>query len=63
MANRSGQRVKILGGMLEFVGKIGRILGKEGELYRVLLDEPVSILHVGKVEEDLWEGRMLRRVR
>jgi hypothetical protein len=63
---RFGQQVKILGGMTEFVGRIGTIVGEEGtrpRMYRVSLDEPVEIPGVGRVEDDLWEGRMLKAVR
>ena len=40
MADRTGQRVEILGGMAQFVGKTGVILWEEGGsgLYRVRLE-------------------------
>ncbi len=39
MSNREGQRVRIEGGMRQFVGKIGRIVAREGRMYRVRLVE------------------------
>lgn len=60
---RIGRRVKILGGMQEFIGLTGTIENKEGNLYRVELDEPVMIAGVGMVRDDLWEGRYLRTIR
>ena len=63
MADRSGQRVTILGGMQEFIGKTGTILWQEGAgFYRVRLDEPVEIDGIGVVGDDLWEGALLRRI-
>jgi hypothetical protein len=61
-----GQRVRILGGMAEFVGKLGTIIDIEDRharqpMYRVRLYEPVEIPGVGPV--DLWEGVYLRNVR
>jgi hypothetical protein len=46
-----------------FVGRTGRIASKEGDLYRVRLDEPVDVPGVGMVRDDLWEGGFLKRVR
>lgn len=63
MADRSGQTVRITGGMKEFVGKTGKIFHKEGKLYRVYLDEPVEIPSVGTVRDDLWEGQYLRKIK
>jgi hypothetical protein len=63
---RFGQEVKIAGGMKEFVGVLGTIVGEEGSrprMYRVRLHEPVEVPGVGEVEDDLWEGRMLKAVR
>lgn len=57
------RRVKILGGMAEFVGRTGWVSHKEGELFRVDLDAPVEVEGVGLVTSDLWEGRLLRTVR
>lgn len=62
MADRSGQRVRITGGMSEFVGQTGTILCKEDTLYRVELDNPVNVPSVGIVDDDLWESRYLRRL-
>jgi hypothetical protein len=60
--DRSGQRVKITGGMKEFVGKMGLITHKEDKLYRVKLDEPVEIPGVGEVYDDLWETQYLTQI-
>lgn len=61
---REGQRVKIKaqGGMKEFHGKTGRIVGKEGGQYRVKLDTPVDIPGVGSVSDDLWDGNLLQNL-
>lgn len=57
------RRVKILGGMKEFVGKTGDAV-KEGKMWRVYLDEPVKIEGLSRlVTDDLWEGWLLRTVR
>jgi hypothetical protein len=64
MADRSNQRVKILGGMKEFVGRTGTIMWEESAgFYRVKLDAPVEIDGIGVVADDLWEGALLRRLR
>jgi hypothetical protein len=68
MANRVWQRVRITGGMSEFIGRTGKIVDdsdRDGRttLYRVRLDEPVEIPHVGLVSDDLWPGSMLKKVR
>jgi hypothetical protein len=62
-----GQRVTILGGMSEFVGKTGEIVdtenyggGKSQTYYRVCLDEPVLVPGVGRVTDDLWQKEFLR---
>jgi hypothetical protein len=60
------RHVKILGGMREFVGKTGIVIGYEmsgrQKMLRVRLDEPVLVEGVGWVEDDLWEPRLLRTV-
>ncbi len=56
---RIGQRVRILGGLVEFVGKTGEIVAKEGDLYRVYVDEPVDVAGIGRIRDDLWEGSAL----
>ena len=61
-----GDRVKILSGMSEFVGKIGTIVDdneRDGrtKLYRVELDEPVKIDGVGMVTDDLWAAEFLEK--
>jgi hypothetical protein len=68
MTKKLGQRVKILpeGGMREFWDHTGTIIGVEPgrpTMYRVRLDEPVDIPGVGRVRDDLWEGRTLRDIR
>jgi hypothetical protein len=63
---RYGQEVRIAGGMKEFVGRLGTIIGEEGtrpRMYRVRLHEPVEIPGVGEVTDDLWEGPALKAVR
>jgi len=57
----SGTRVRIKssGGMKEFYGKEGMIIAKEGKMYRVKFSPPIEIPGVGKVSDDLWEGRLL----
>ena len=40
---RIGQRVRILGRLVEFIGKTGEIGGKEGNRYRVRLAEPSKL--------------------
>lgn len=63
-----GQRVKILDGMSEFVGRVGTIIDnseKDGRttMYRVQLDKAVEVNGIGMVEDDLWSGAFLRNVR
>jgi hypothetical protein len=60
--DRSGQRVRVTGGMAEFVGKTGTIVGAEDGLYRVHLDEPVEVPNVGAVRDDLWGSAFLKRL-
>jgi hypothetical protein len=56
-------RVRITGGMREFVGRTGRIVRLEDHgLYRVQLDEPVKVEGVGTVHDDLWESQYLERI-
>lgn len=67
--NRIGKRVRILGGMQEFVGKTGTIVDAEKMgrhepiYYRVRLDTPVDIPGVGQVRDDLWQGHLLKTIR
>ncbi len=68
MVKQIGQRVKILGGMSEFVGRLGTIIDyseRDGRvtMYRVRLDTPVIIPSVGEVEDDLWVGSFLRSIK
>jgi hypothetical protein len=63
---RFGQEVKIAGGMKEFIGRLGTIVGEEGSrprMYRVRLHEPVEVPGVGEVTDDLWQGNALKAVR
>jgi hypothetical protein len=60
---RIGQRVRILGGRVEFIGKTGEIFAKEGNLYRVYLDQPVDVAGIGRLRDDLWEGSALKTLR
>jgi hypothetical protein len=64
--NRLFQHVKILGGMSEFVGKTGIIVDYEKDghttMYRVRLDEPVDHPGIGIIKDDLWEGKLLRKI-
>lgn len=65
MTDRIGQRVTITGGMREFIGRTGTIVGREDlgpTLYRVRLDEPVE-LPWDTVSDDLWEDRYPKRRR
>ena len=60
-----GRRVKITGGMSEFVGKFGTIVDdteRDGRtvMYRIRLDRPVEIPGVGMVQDDLWSGSCFR---
>lgn len=50
-----------------FHGKTGTIIGSEKDgsttLYRVKLDDPADVPNVGKVEDDLWAGKFLKRIK
>ena len=58
-------RIKDHGGMPEFRGKRGVIIGHEKDgrivMNRVHLDEPVTIPGVGLVTDDLWANEYLSR--
>lgn len=56
------RRVRIVAGMAEFVGQVGEAI-REGKMWRVYLDQPVEVPGVGRVSDDLWEGRFLKTVR
>lgn len=66
---KTGQRVKILAGMDEFIGRTGTITEnteKDGltTMYRVRLDKPVWVESLGyEVEDDLWAGHTLRNIK
>jgi hypothetical protein len=59
---RIGKHVRILGGMKEFIGMTGTIVDVEHHGW-VKLDDPVEVPRVGRVTDDLWEGRLLKTVR
>lgn len=67
--NRIGKRVRIVGGMQEFIGKTGTIVDaekmgrSEPTYYRVQLDKPVVVPGVGRVGDDLWQGHLLETIR
>jgi hypothetical protein len=46
-----------------FNGKTGVVRAKEGNYWRVYLDQPVDIPEVGKVTDDLWERQFLKVVK
>lgn len=64
-----GSRVRIIGGMPEFSGQNGTIIDTERygryepPYYRVQLDVAVEIPGVGRVTDDLWQGRYLATLR
>jgi hypothetical protein len=64
---RIGKHVRITGGMKEFIGQTGVIVDVEKDgwqkLYRVELDDPVDVPMVGRITDDLWEGRFLKTIR
>ncbi len=67
MNSKIGKRVRILGGMREFVGKIGTIVDSERDgptttLCRVKLDTAVEVEGVGRVTDDLWAWEFLEPV-
>jgi hypothetical protein len=66
-------RIECYGGMREFWGQTGTIIGYEnygggigssldGPFYRVKLDSPVEVDGVGMVEDDLWIGALLKTI-
>jgi len=61
------QRVKITGGMNEFVGRTGTVIDEQMDgrtkLYRVQLDTPVEVEGVDQVTDDLWSRQYLKIVR
>lgn len=61
--NRIGRKVRITGGISEFVGATGTITSDaEWPYLRVALDEPVEIDSV-VVTDDLWLSHLLRTLR
>ena len=67
MALALGTRVKILGGMKEFIGRKGEIIDDSEhdgctKMYRVQLDNPVQIEGVGLVTDDLWSKQYLQDI-
>jgi hypothetical protein len=68
MAQRQyGSRVKVTGGMREFVGKTGTVVGVEQDgrttMYRVRMDEPVEVPGVGRVTDDVWAASHVKTAR
>lgn len=66
----TGQRVRVIDGMLEFIGKEGTIIdiekygsGSPRIMYRVRFDEPVEVKGVGQVWDDVWAGSFLKTVK
>jgi len=60
-------RVKITGGMDEFIGRTGTVIDEQMDgrtrLYRVQLDTPVEVEGIGQVSDDLWSRQYLKVVR
>ena len=67
--HKIGSRVKISqgGGMKEFHGQTGEVVGHEKDgstkMYRVRLHKVVDVPGVGKVHSDLWAGEHLKKLR
>lgn len=66
---RTGDSVLLLdvpGQMKEFAGKTGRVVHKEKlgreRYYRIRMDKPVDIPGIGRVTDDLWTSKFLRKV-
>lgn len=59
--NRTGVKVRCTGGMKEFDGKIGEIVGTEGDYYRIAFEPPVEV-DGAMVEDDLWMAEALEIV-
>ena len=63
-----GSRVRIIGGEF-FCGQSGTIIDTERygryepPYYRIRLDVPVDVPGVGRVTDDLWQGRYLATLR
>lgn len=60
-------RIKSKGGMRQFWGSTGTVIGEERDgrtrMYRISLDEPVFVEGVGVVRDDLWAGEYLTKIR
>jgi len=50
-----GRPVQIRGGMGEFAGRVGKIIAREGNWYRIRLLVPVNLADVGEVKEYLFD--------
>jgi hypothetical protein len=55
-----GRTVQIRGGMGEFAGRVGKVIAREGNRYRVRLLVPVNVIGVGEVKDSLFERRGFR---
>lgn len=66
---KQGQRVEILSGCSEMVGKTGRVITpreyRDGQtwMHRVAFDEPVMVEGVGIVHDDLWSSEFLKKIK
>ena len=62
-----GARVRVKpvkgGGLGEFGGHKGTVIGIEGEYLRIKLDEPVYVKGVGMVRDDLWMPYTVTKLR
>lgn len=60
-------RVRITGGMAEFIGQTGTVIAEQldgqTKLYRVELDSPVEVEGLGRVADDLWARPYLKPIR
>jgi hypothetical protein len=61
------RRVQIIKGMREFIGKFGTVVDIERSrnrpaMFRIRFDEPVEIMGLDPVEDDLWERPGFRTV-
>ena len=61
-----GTRVRIISGMVEFVGATGEVTSHEKDgatlLNWVRLDSPVFVSGVGSVTDDLWSNSHLKNL-
>lgn len=59
--------VRVTGGMREFVGRTGRVVGVEKDgrttMYRVSFDRPVEVPGVGTVWDDMFAAEFVKAKR